>query len=141
MRKIIFPIIYVCEWVLYLFALLFVFIYNIISLFNLIYIDMPWEEPFSLTSSFEKSLLIVLGMALIIFLYIRYLTGNRLYKIVKEVVWGVLLGLNTFSCLLWLIVSDIPNLTKGDQVLFMLVPLFSLILTIQIIVKLRKELK
>lgn len=114
---------------------------NIISLFNLIYIDMPWEEPFSLTSSFEKSLFIVLGMALIIFLYIRYLTGNRLYKIVKEVVWGVLLGLNTFSCLLWLIVSDIPHLTKGDQVLFLLIPLLSILLTIQIILKLRKELK
>ena len=141
MRKIIFPIIYVGEWVLFLSVALFVFIYNMINLFNLIYIDVSWEEPFSLTSSFEKSLFIVVGMGVIIFFYIRYLTGNRLYKIVKEVIWGVLLGLNTFSSIFWLIVSDIPNLSEGDQALYLLIPLVSLILTIRIILKLRKDLK
>ncbi len=140
LRKVIFPLIYVGEWVLFFCVLLFFFIFNMINLFNLIYVDMPWEEPISLTSSFEKPLFIVLGIGLIIYFYIRYLTGNRVYKLIREVIWGILFGLNSFSCMLWLIYYG-SNLSKDDRILLLLITLFCIILTIQITLKFRSEIK
>lgn len=140
MRKIIFPLFYVCEWVLFFCVLVFLFIFNLTNIFNLIYIDMPWEEQISLTSSFKKPLLWVLGMGLIIYFYIRYLIGNRIYKIIKLVIWTLLFGLNSFICMLWLSVND-TNLYKNDRILLLLIILFSIILTIQTILKFRNEIR
>lgn len=140
MRKIIFPLYYVCEWVLFFCVLVFLFIFNLTNIFNLIYIDMPWEEQISLTSSFMKQLLWVLGMGLIIYFYIRYLIGNRIYKIIKLVIWTLLFGLNSFICMLWLSVND-TNLYKNDRILLLLIILFSIIFTIQTILKFRDEIR
>ncbi|SFM92810.1 hypothetical protein SAMN05421832_10975 [Psychrobacillus psychrodurans] len=140
MRKIIFPLFYVCEWVLFFCVLVFLFIFNLTNIFNLIYIDMPWEEQISLTSSFKKPLLWVLVMGLIIYFYIRYLIGNRIYKIIKLVIWTLLFGLNSFICMLWLSVND-TNLYKNDRILLLLIILFSIILTIQTILKFRNEIR
>lgn len=140
MRKIIFPLFYVCEWVLFFCVLVFLFIFNLTNIFNLIYIDMPWEEQISLTSSFMKPLLWVLGMGLIIYFYIRYLIGNRIYKIIKLVIWTLLFGLNSFICMLWLSVND-TNLYKNDRILLLLIILFSIIFTIQTILKFRNEIR
>lgn len=107
---------------------------------NLIYIDMPWEEPISLTSSFMKPLLWVLGMGLIIYFYIRYLIGNRMYKIIKLVIWTLLFGLNSFICMLWLSIND-TNLYKNDLILLLLIILFSIIFTIQTILKFNNEIR
>ncbi|SEN69262.1 hypothetical protein SAMN04487786_0076 [Paenisporosarcina quisquiliarum] len=140
MRKIIFPLFYVCEWVLFFCVLVFLFIFNLTNIFNLIYIDMPWEEQISLTSSSMKPLLWVLGMGLIIYFYIRYLIGNRIYKIIKLVIWTLLFGLNSFICMLWLSVND-TNLYKNDRILLLLIILFSIIFTIQTILKFRNEIR
>lgn len=121
-------------------VLVFLFIFNLTNIFNLIYIDMPWEEQISLTSSFMKPLLWVLGMGLIIYFYIRYLIGNRIYKIIKLVIWTLLFGLNSFICMLWLSVND-TNLYKNDRILLLLIILFSIILTIQTILKFRNEIR
>jgi hypothetical protein len=140
LRKIIFPLYYVCEWVLFFCVLVFLFIFNLTNIFNLIYIDMPWEEQISLTSSFMKQLLWVLGMGLSIYFYIRYLIGNRIYKIIKLVIWTLLFGLNSFICMLWLSVND-TNLYKNDRILLLLIILFSIIFTIQTILKFRDEIR
>ncbi|MFJ7934553.1 hypothetical protein [Sporosarcina sp. NPDC096371] len=141
LEKAIFPLIYVGEWILYVCVLLFIIMFNMANLFNLIYIDMVWEEPISFTSSFGKSWLIALGIGLIIYFYIRNLIGNRMYKIVKEVLWGILFRLNSLSCILWLIVSQGSNYSKDDRILLLAITLFSILLTIQIIIKLRNEIK
>ena len=101
---------------------------------------MPWEEQISLTSSSMKPLLWVLGMGLIIYFYIRYLIGNRIYKIIKLVIWTLLFGLNSFICMLWLSVND-TNLYKNDRILLLLIILFSIIFTIQTILKFRNEIR
>lgn len=140
MRKIIFSLFYVCEWVLFFCVLVFLFIFNLTNIFNLIYIDMPWEEPISLTSSFMKPVLMVLVMGLIIYFYISYLIGNRIYKIIKLVIWALLFGLNSFICMLWLSVNY-TNLYKNDRILLLLIILFSIIFTIQTTLKFRNEIK
>lgn len=134
MKKLILPVIYVAEWVLFFYVLLFIFTFNLIYFANIIYIDMPWEEPITLTSSFINSLLVVLGVGLVCFFYIRYLPGNRAYKKFKAVIWGFLFGLNSLSCVILMIVVYRLDLYV-DGVLLLIVALVSIVLTIQISMK------
>lgn len=135
LKKLILPIIYVAEWILFFYVLLCVFVFNMISFSNIIYTDMPWEEPITLTSSFIKPSLVVVGIGLVCFFYIRYLTGNRAYKRFKEVIWGGVFGLNSLSCVICLSIIYGFDLNNDDGILLLIVTLVSIVLTMQIIMK------
>lgn len=135
MKKFLLPIIYVAEWILFFYVLLCVFVFNMINLSSIIYTDMPWEEPITLTSSFIKSALIIVGIGLVCFFYIRYLTGNSAYKRFKEVIWGILFGLNSLSCVISLSIIYRFDLINDEALLLLIVTLVSIALTMQIIMK------
>ncbi|ATP40774.1 hypothetical protein CSE16_12335 [Solibacillus sp. R5-41] len=140
LNKLLMPMIYVAEWVLFFYVLLCVFVFNMLNFSNIIYTDMSWEEPITLTSSFIKSSLIIVGMGLVCFFYIRYLTGNRAYKIFKEVIWGILFGLNSLSCVICLSIIYGFDLKNDEGILLLIVTLISIALTMQIIMKYNYEM-
>ncbi|MFS0824595.1 hypothetical protein [Bacillus sp. 1P02SD] len=137
LKKSIFPLVYLGEWFLLYYVLIFVFIFNMTYLANMVFIDMPWDEPNTLP--FLKSLLIILGIGIICFLYIKYLTGRSTYKKIKEVIWGILFGANTLSCILWLGLSFSFELPNVDRILLLIVIFVSAFLTVQVIKKFRNE--
>lgn len=141
MRKIIYPLIYISEWLLFSAVLLFFFLFNMVNLFNLIYIDMAWEEPISLTTSLMKSLLIVVGVGFVICLYIRNLTGNKVCNMIRQILWGALFGLNTLSSVFWLLISFATKVSVDDRILQLIISLICLALTIQIILLFRNQMK
>ena len=141
MKKLIYPIIHVSEWVLFFVVLLLFFLFNMMNLFNLIYIDMPWEEPISLTSSLLKSVLLVVGIGFVSWLYIRNVTGSIVYNMIKQIFWGVLFGLNTLSSVFWLLISFPTNVAVDDRILRLLITLICITLTIQIILLFRNQMK
>lgn len=141
LKKLLLLMMYVAEWILFFYVLLCIFVFNMINFSNIIYTDMPWEEPISLTSSFIKSLIIILGMGLVCSFYIRYLTGNTAYKRFKEVIWGILFGLNALSCVISLSVVYGFDLSIRDGVLLVIATLVSISLTVQIIMKYNYEMK
>ncbi|MFJ8459025.1 hypothetical protein ACIQ57_07825 [Lysinibacillus xylanilyticus] len=140
LKKLLLPMIYVAEWVLFFYVLLCVFVFNMIIFSNIIYTDMSWEEPITLTSSFIKSSLIIVGMGLVCSFYIRYLTGNKAYKRFKEVICGILFGLNSLSCVICLSVVYGFDLSNDDGILLLIVTLVSISLTMQIIMKYNYEM-
>lgn len=91
--------------------------------------------PTNLTASFVNSLLRVLGIGLICFLYIKFLAGNRAYKRFKEVVWGVLFAINTVSCVICGSIVYGFNFIHADGMLLLITAFVSALLTIQIIMK------
>lgn len=135
LRKIVIPIVYVAEWILFFYVFLFIAIFNMVNFINVITVDMPWEEPVTLTSSFATSLMIVLGIALICFFYIKFLIGTPAYKRFKEVVWGILFGLNAVSCVICGSIAYGFNLFHADAILLLITALISTFLTMQIIMK------
>ena len=140
LKKLLFPMIYVAEWVLFFYVLLCVFVFNMINFSNIIYTDMPWEEPITLTSSLIKSALIVVGIGLVCFFYIRCLTGSTAYKRFKEVVWGILLGLNSLCCVICLSIIYGFELNNDEGILLLIVTLVSIVLTTQIVMKHKYEM-
>lgn len=140
-KKILFPLIYIGEWILFLFVLLLSVLFNLTNIFNLIYADMPYEEPISLTSTSNDLLFIVLGLGLIMFFYIKFLTGNQVYRFVKEIIWGSLIGLNFSSCMLWLLIGGGFNYSTNDWILYLAIMLISAVLMFQITIKLWSERK
>ncbi|NSL51855.1 hypothetical protein [Calidifontibacillus erzurumensis] len=67
LKKFFIPIIYLADFALFLFVALCIAALNLINLLNIITVDMPWEEPIILTSSFITSLSFVIGLAIICF--------------------------------------------------------------------------
>ena len=135
LKKLIVPIVYVAEWILFLFVFLCIVTFNMINLTNVITVDMAWEEPIPLTSSFATSLMTVLGIGLICFLYINFLIGSRAYKRFKEIVWGILFGLNALCCAIYGGIFYGVNIIHGDGILLLTTALVSVLLTMQIIIK------
>ncbi|WP_456276276.1 hypothetical protein [Bacillus sp. AK128] len=137
MKRVFLPVIYVGEWVLFLYVLLFVTVFNMMYFANLFLIDTSWEEPILLP--FKSFLLFVLGIGIVSFIYIRYLVGNLFYKKFKEVIWGLLFGSNLVSCILWLGLSNTFNLANNDQILLIIALSVSAILTVQIFLKYKSQ--
>lgn len=139
LKKFIVPMVYIAEWILFFYVFLSIVAFNLVNFTNIIAVDMAWEEPIAFTASFVSSLMIVLGIGLICFYYIKFLTGNRAYKRFKEVVWGILFGLNTLSCVICgSIVYDF-NILHADGILLLITAFVSAFLTIQIIMKHESE--
>ncbi|MBP3951639.1 hypothetical protein [Bacillus suaedae] len=133
------PIIYAGEWILFLYVFLFVTVFNMAYYANTLLIDLPWEEPIVLP--IVNSSLAVVGTGIVCFLYIKFLTGNRLYKKCKEVIWGLLFGANLVSCILWVVLSYPVGLSNSERTLLLIAIVVSSVLTIQVIRKFRNENK
>ena len=98
-RKILIPIVYIVEWTFFFYMFLLIASFNLVNFTNVIAVDMPWEEPITLTSSFVTSLIIVLGVGLLCAVYLQFLVGSRVYKRLKRTIWGILFGFNAISCI------------------------------------------
>ena len=130
-----FPMIYVVEWFLFLSTLVWFFLFNMINFGNMIYVDMPGEEPMTLTSSFTMSLLIVFGIGVVYFFYIRYLFGKRAYKRFKVLILGILFALNALGSGFCMSMSYGFNLNTNEAILLLIATLISIVLTIQAVMK------
>lgn len=134
-KKLVVPIVYVAEWILFLYVLLCIVVFNLVNLTNVIAVDMAWEEPINFTASFINSMIVVLGIGLICFFYIKFLAGSRAYKRFKEVVWGVLFGINTVSCVICGSIVYGFNFIHADGIILLTIAFVSALLTMQIIMK------
>ncbi|AHN24018.1 hypothetical protein [Lysinibacillus varians] len=134
-KKLVVPIVYVAEWIFFLYVLLCIVVFNLVNLTNVIAVDMAWEEPINFTASFINSMIVVLGIGLICFFYIKFLAGSRAYKRFKEVVWGVLFGINTVSCVICGSIVYGFNFIHADGIILLTTAFISALLTMQIIMK------
>jgi len=134
-RKLVIPMVYLAEWIFFFYVAICIIVLNLGNFTNIIAVDMPWEEPIALTSSFVSSLLLVIGVALICFFYIKYLIGSKAYQEFKRVIWGILFGLNTISCVICGSIVYGFDMLHVDGVLLSITALLSALLTLQIIFK------
>ncbi|MGN7477979.1 hypothetical protein ACTHOQ_08980 [Solibacillus silvestris] len=141
MRRFFFPIIFIGEWILFFYVSLLILILTIINLANVIYVDMSWEEPITIISSttaFIQLVLLVAGLSIVCFLYIKHFAGEGLYKRVKAAAWGILFSLNLVSCISYLLIwyrhneFDIYNI---ELILLLFIILVSVFLMLHIIKK------
>ena len=137
MNKFLFPIVFIGEWVLFFGVSLLLIIFNIVHLANMIYVDMPWEEPVLLVSSttmFIQFVLLVLGLSIVCFSYIKYFAGVGLYKKFKASAWGILFSICLISSLGYLLAWYRNNVIHSlDLILLIFVILVSLFFTLYII--------
>lgn len=73
MKKLIFPILIIGEWILYFYVILLVLGFHLVNIANVIYVDTAGEEPILITtsiSSFVQTGLLVSGLSVACFLYI-----------------------------------------------------------------------
>ncbi|MFJ8236086.1 hypothetical protein ACIQ34_10105 [Ureibacillus sp. NPDC094379] len=142
MKKFIFPILIIGEWILYFYAILLVLGFHLVNVANVIYVETPGEEPILITtsiSSFVQAGLLVLGLSVACFLYIKYFDEKGWYKRIKVLAWGMLFALNLIGCLgyLWIWYGfDGMDLRNTDFILLSLVIFVSLVLLIHMIRKL-----
>ncbi|MFF5995151.1 hypothetical protein AAGS61_10385 [Lysinibacillus sp. KU-BSD001] len=135
-RKIVFLMGCVSEWIVFGFVLLYVLTFNMVHLGNILFVDMSWEQPATVTSSsFIQPILLVLGMGLVCFFYINYFDGEGLYKRFKEVIWGTLFGLNSLGCIVYFLMGDGFTLPKNELIFLIVVTVVSVLLTMQIMTK------
>ena len=57
----------IAEWLFFLYVLICLLIFNMIHLGNLLYVDMPNEEPMTVTSSFAQTSLFIIGIGVVCF--------------------------------------------------------------------------
>ena len=141
MKKLIFPLIFIGEWILFFYIFLLVLAFNIINFVNVLYVDTSGEEPNTITtstSSFIQLVLLVLGLCVVCFLYTKYFAGNGFYKRFKASAWGILFALNSIGCLGYLLMwygFDGFDLRNTELILLLFIILVSVFLTIHIITK------
>ena len=137
MNKFLFPIVFIGEWVLFFYVSLLFLVFNIVHLANMMYVDMPWEEPATLVSStttFILSVLLILSLSIGCFCYIKYFAGEGLYKKFKASAWGILFSICLISSLGYLLAWYRNNVIHSlDLILLIFVILVSLFFTLYII--------
>ena len=135
MRKILIPIVYVAEWIFFFYIFLLIATFNLMNFTNVIAVDMPWEEPITLTSSFSTSLMIVLGVGLSCAVYLHFLIGSKVYKSLKRTIWGILFSFNAFSCIVCTGIVYQFDLFHADALLLIIAAFMSIFLTMQAFLK------
>lgn len=135
MKKLIVPIFYIGEWILFCCILLMILAFNIMNMVNIIYVDTPGEVPLAATTStttFIQFVLLVLGLGFVCFLYIKYFAGDGLYKRFKAFAWGILYVLNLIACLGYLVIwyGFVGFDLRNTELVFLLCVIFvSIVLT------------
>jgi hypothetical protein len=97
------------------------------------------EEPVRFRE--PEIIISILLAAVFFYFYLRNLTGNTLYRKVKEVVWGIFFGSTALFCALWLLLS---YLLYGEELILNYVVLglyiaVSMGLSVMTVVKFRDE--
>ncbi|WP_230874948.1 hypothetical protein [Lysinibacillus cavernae] len=125
----------IAEWLFFIYIVICLLIFNMIHFGNLLYVDTPQEEPMMVTSSFAQSLLFVISIGVICFFYLRYLRGDKVYKRIKAVLWGLLFAFNVLGSGFCLVMSDGLTFNQHETILLLLAPLISVALTSQAVMK------
>ncbi|WP_093277033.1 hypothetical protein [Psychrobacillus sp. OK032] len=142
MGKIIFPLIFIGEWILYFYVFLLVLALNIIYFVNVVYVDTAGEDPITITTSTASfiqtvlTVLLVVGLCIACFLYTKYFAGEGFYKRFKASAWGILFALNSIGSLGYLLMwygFDGFDLRNTELILLLFIILVSVFLTIHII--------
>lgn len=141
LKKFLFPVVFISEWILFFTVSLLVLTFNMINFTNVLFVDMAWEEPVTVTTStasFFQLVLLVIIVSFVCFMYTNYFTGTGMYKRFKAYAWGMLFALNGLACLgyllMWYDVSHF-NLRNMELNLLLLVLLASVVLTIHIMTR------
>ena len=141
MKKFVLPLIFISEWILFFTVSLLVLTFNMINFTNVLFVDMAWEEPVTVTTStasfFQLVMLVIIG-SFVCFMYTNYFTGTGIYKRLKAYAWGILFAVNALACLgyllMWYDISEF-TLRNTELNLLLLVLLVSVVLTMHIMTK------
>lgn len=128
-------VVHLAEWILFFSILFIMAILNLILLVNIITVDMPWEEPIPLTSSFATSLSVTIAISFIIYLSIKFSNGTSTFKRFKEKFLALLFVINSLGCALCLSTAYRSNLLHPDAILLLMIALISAAFSIQIFMK------
>ena len=123
------------EWIVFFSILFILFILNLIFLVNIITVDMPWEEPVSLGSSFATSLSIVIVISFLLYLSIKFSNSTFTFRRFKGKFLAFSFVLNSINCVLCLSTSYRSNLLHQDAFLLLIIALISAAFSIQIFKK------
>lgn len=141
LKKFVLPLVLISEWMLFFTVSLLVLTFNMINFTNVLFVDMAWEEPVTITTStasFFQLVLLVIIVSVVCFMYTNYFTGTGMYKRLKAYAWGILFAVNALACfgylLMWYDISQF-NLGNMELNLLLLVLLASVLLTIQIMTR------
>lgn len=66
----------IAEWLLFLYVLICLLSFNMIHLGNLLYVDMPHEEPMIVTASFAQTSLFIIGIGVVCFFVYEIFMGQ-----------------------------------------------------------------
>ncbi|MFB2518722.1 hypothetical protein [Lysinibacillus sp. OTC-L20] len=109
--------------------------FNIIHLGNLLYVDMPHEEPMIVTTSFAHTSLFIIGIGVVCFLYMKYLWGSSAYKKSKAVIWGSLFTCHALTSGFYLLMRYGLIWNQHEAMELLLSTIISFVLTIQAVMK------
>jgi len=130
MNKFLTALLFIGEWILFLWLLLMIFLLNLVNLFHLVFTDMPFEEATLLTSSSLKTWLLLLSICLIISFFLIVRIGRDFYRWVMRIVWVSLLGWSTINSLFWYLYSNSWSLSDNDRMVLLSMFIVSLSLTL-----------
>ena len=144
LKKFVLPIVLISEWIVFFTVSLLVLTFNMIHFTNVLFVDMAWEEPVTITTStaaFFQLVLLVIIVSVVCFMYTNYFTGTGIYKRLKAYTWGILFAVNALACLgyllMWYDISEF-TLRNTELNLLLLVLLASVVLTMHIMTKSNK---
>ena len=123
------------EGIIFFYVLICLLVLNMIHFGNILFVDMPYEEPMTVTSSSPTAFLLLFGLGSVCFLYIRYFMGRSVYRRWKVVLWGSLFAFNTLGSGFSLLMSYGLMLDHRQAVYLLLATLISMVLTIQAVMK------
>ena len=123
------------EWLLFLYVFICLLSFNLIHLGNLLYVDMPHEEPMTVTTSFAHTSLFIIGIGVVCFLYMKYLWGSSAYKKSKALIWGSLFTCHALASCFYLFMRYGLIWNQHEAMELLLSTLISFILSIQAVMK------
>lgn len=125
----------IAEWLLFLYVFSCLLSFNLIHLGNLLYVDMPHEEPMTVTTSFAHTSLFIIGIGVVCFLYMKYLWGSNAYKKSKAVIWGSLFTCHALASCFYLFMRYGLIGNQHEAMELLLSTVISFVLTIQAVMK------
>jgi hypothetical protein len=129
--------IYIGEWILFVFALFYVLTFQLLFLGNIVLVDQNEEAA---RIPYLYSLMVVL-LGFLFYFYFKHLPGDRRYRKVKEVIWGLFFAATAVSSLFWFSINAVVYSEEvlSNQILLTAIFLVSVILTVQIAIKFKRE--
>jgi hypothetical protein len=129
--------IYISEWILLLVAVFYNLTFQLVFLGNIVLVDEGEEAAvFPYSYSF---IMVVLGI--LFYFYIKHLQGSRMYRKVKEIIWGLFFAATAVSSLFWFLVNIAIFSQELLRNLILLAAIFlvSTLLAAQVAIKFKRE--